>query len=98
MVLAFFGGRWALSDLVTRLLPVKRVLTLSSQPVFPLLVLCDLMQGVLFTLLGLAVGFICIRNTHHIQRLRGLTEIAESTISFQLVRRKGSFDLISYIK
>ena len=39
--------------------------SLNSKAILSLLVLCDLMQGVPFALLALAVGLLCLRNVHH---------------------------------
>lgn len=55
---------WLCLTSITRLLAIITTFTLSSKAILPLFVLSDLVQGVLFALLVLAVGLLCLRNVH----------------------------------
>lgn len=49
---------------ITRLLAIITALPLCSQAILSLLILGNLVQGVLFALLGFAVGLFCLRNVN----------------------------------
>jgi hypothetical protein len=55
---------WFCLTSITRLLAIITTFPLSSKAILPLFVLSDLVQGVLFALLVLAVGLLSLRNVH----------------------------------